>query len=104
MHMSANFKPLDFCTIGLYIFLKKKRILKVNLSPHKNLFLKKNHDLGLHLCKKKKNMQLCNTLILKRRTVQENYLFKPWKKMESESEFTDFDILKSLIGTVISAQ
>ena len=39
-------------------------------------------------------MQLCNTL--KRRTMQENYLFKPWKK--SESELTDFDILKSVIG------
>ena len=43
---------------------------------------------------KKKKMQLCNTL--KRWTVQENYLFKPWKKMESE--ITDFDISKSVIG------
>ena len=40
-------------------------------------------------------MQLCNTL--KRGTVQENNLFKPWKK-KSESELTDFDILKSEIG------
>ena len=40
-------------------------------------------------------MQLCNTL--KRRSVQENYLFKPWKKSKSESEFTDSDILKSVI-------
>ena len=30
--------------------------------------------------------------------MQENYLFKPWKKSESESELTDFDILKSVIG------
>ena len=29
--------------------------------------------------------------------MQENYLFKPWKK-KSESELTDFDILKSVIG------
>ena len=31
--------------------------------------------------------------------MQENYLFKPWKKKsESESDLTDFDILKSVIG------
>ena len=48
----------------------------------------------IYICGKK--MQLCNTL--KRRTMQENYLFKPWKKSESESELTDFDILKSVIG------
>ena len=30
--------------------------------------------------------------------MQENYLFKPLKKSESESESTDFDILKSVIG------
>ena len=42
----------------------------------------------------KQLMQLCNAL--KWRTVQENHLFKPLKK--SESELTDFDILKSVIG------
>ena len=46
-----------------------------------------------YICaKKKKKMQLCNTL--KRRTMQENYLFKPWKKSELESELTDLDIFK----------
>ena len=50
-----------------------------------------------YICAKKKKMQLSNTL--KRRTMLENYLFKPWKKKsESESELTDFDILKSVIG------
>ena len=38
--------------------------------------------------KKTKKMQLSNTL--KWRAMQENYLFKPLKK--SESELTDFDI------------
>ena len=41
-------------------------------------------------------MQLCNTL--KRRTMQEITCSNLEKKSESESELTDFDILKSVIG------
>ena len=92
MHRSANFKPPDLSTIGLYIFFEKK-ISKVNLSPHKNLLFKKNNDL--HLCKKK------NATLQHSETA--NYARKPLvqtlkKKSESESELTDFDILKSVIG------
>ena len=47
------------CPLSDYIFFLKKRISKVNLSPHKNLLFKKNNDL--HLCKKNATLQHSET-------------------------------------------